>query len=85
MPEFFWLIIASTAIALLNGTDLNGCFALGNPMNPVYAGELQGCGLAMDVCAFDEDGQLVDPKSFEFLTTLMAALRAEITRARLEV
>jgi acetoacetyl-CoA synthetase len=23
------------------GKDINGCFALGNPMGPVYAGELQ--------------------------------------------
>jgi len=38
------------------GTDLNGCFALGNPMEPVYAGELQSRGLAMDVRAFDETG-----------------------------
>ena len=45
--------------SISGGTDLNGCFALGNPMNPVYAGELQGCGLAMDVRAFDEDGQSV--------------------------
>jgi acetoacetyl-CoA synthetase len=45
--------------SIAGGTDLNGCFALGNPMEPVYAGELQCRGLAMDVRAFDENGQPV--------------------------
>ena len=43
--------------SIAGGTDLNGCFALGNPMGPVYAGELQCRGLAMDVRAFDESGR----------------------------
>jgi len=42
--------------SIAGGTDINGCFALGNPMGPVYAGELQCRGLAMDVKAFDELG-----------------------------
>ena len=42
--------------SIAGGTDLNGCFALGNPMGPVYAGELQCRGLAMDVRAFDLEG-----------------------------
>jgi acetoacetyl-CoA synthetase len=47
--------------SISGGTDLNGCFALGNPMEPVYAGELQCRGLAMDVRAFDELGnELID-------------------------
>ena len=47
--------------SIAGGTDLNGCFALGNPMGPVYAGELQCRGLAMDVRAFDDDGrELID-------------------------
>jgi acetoacetyl-CoA synthetase len=47
--------------SISGGTDLNGCFALGNPMGPVYAGELQCRGLAMDVRAFDELGnELID-------------------------
>jgi acetoacetyl-CoA synthetase len=47
--------------SISGGTDLNGCFALGNPMLPVYAGELQCRGLAMDVRAFDELGnELID-------------------------
>jgi acetoacetyl-CoA synthetase len=45
--------------SISGGTDLNGCFALGNPMGPVYAGELQCRGLAMKVEAFDEAGSPV--------------------------
>jgi acetoacetyl-CoA synthetase len=42
--------------SISGGTDINGCFALGNPMGPVYAGELQCRGLAMKVDAFDDSG-----------------------------
>ena len=42
--------------SISGGTDLNGCFALGNPMGPVTSGELQCRGLAMKVEAFDENG-----------------------------
>jgi acetoacetyl-CoA synthetase len=45
--------------SISGGSDLNGCFALGNPMDPVYAGELQCRGLAMKVEAFDSDGKPV--------------------------
>ncbi len=45
--------------SISGGTDLNGCFALGNPMGPVYAGELQCRGLAMDVHAFSSEGKPV--------------------------
>ncbi len=45
--------------SISGGSDLNGCFALGNPMGPVYAGELQCRGLGMKVSAFDPDGKPV--------------------------
>ncbi len=45
--------------SIAGGTDLNGCFAGGNPMGPVYAGELQCRGLGMDVHAFDSNGKPV--------------------------
>lgn len=45
--------------SIAGGTDLNGCFALGNPAGPVYAGELQCRGLAMKVQAFDDGGNPV--------------------------
>lgn len=42
--------------SISGGSDINGCFALGNPTGPVYAGELQCRGLAMKVEAFDDRG-----------------------------
>jgi len=42
--------------SISGGTDLNGCFALGNPIGPVYPGELQCRGLGMAVEVFDESG-----------------------------
>ncbi len=45
--------------SISGGSDLNGCFALGNPMGPVYAGELQCRGLGMNVFAFDDRGEPV--------------------------
>ena len=55
--------------SIAGGTDINGCFALGNPMGPVYAGELQCRGLAMDVKAFDENGQAVVDQQAELVCT----------------
>jgi len=43
--------------SISGGTDINGCFAAGSPTLPVYAGELQGPGLAMKVKAYDEKGK----------------------------
>ena len=45
--------------SISGGSDLNGCFALGNPMGPVFTGELQCRGLAMKVFAYDDNGQPV--------------------------
>ena len=55
--------------SISGGTDLNGCFALGNPMGPVYAGELQCRALAMKVCAFDENGKSVFNQQGELVCT----------------
>ena len=41
------------------GTDINGCFFTGSPIQPVYAGELQGPALGMKVKAYDEKGRPV--------------------------
>ena len=43
--------------SISGGTDINGCFAAGNPISPVYAGELQGLALGMKVKAYDEAGK----------------------------
>ena len=55
--------------SISGGTDLNGCFALGNPMGPVYAGELQCRGMAMKVEAFDENGKSVIHQQGELVCT----------------
>ena len=55
--------------SISGGTDLNGCFALGNPMGPVYAGELQCRGLGMKVEAFDENGKPVINQQGELVCT----------------
>jgi acetoacetyl-CoA synthetase len=55
--------------SISGGTDLNGCFALGNPMGPVYAGELQCRGLGMKVEAFDEAGRAVINRKGELVCT----------------
>ncbi|MBN2125871.1 MAG: acetoacetate--CoA ligase, partial [Deltaproteobacteria bacterium] len=58
--------------SISGGTDINGCFALGNPMGPVYAGELQCRGLGMKVAAFDESGKPVLQKQGELVCTAPA-------------
>jgi acetoacetyl-CoA synthetase len=45
--------------SISGGTDINGCFAAGTPIQPVYAGELQGPALGMKVKAYDEKGNSV--------------------------
>ncbi len=55
--------------SISGGTDLNGCFALGNPMAPVYIGELQCRGLGMKVEAFDENGKPVINQQGELVCT----------------
>ncbi|MGA6108751.1 acetoacetate--CoA ligase [Pseudomonas solani] len=43
--------------SISGGTDIVSCFALGNPVLPVWRGELQCKGLGMDVQVWDEDGR----------------------------
>jgi acetoacetyl-CoA synthetase len=45
--------------SIAGGTDLISCFVLGNPLKPVYAGEIQSIGLGMDVDVFDEAGNSI--------------------------
>jgi acetoacetyl-CoA synthetase len=58
--------------SISGGTDIISCFALGNPMGPVYASELQCRGLGMKVEAFDEQGNSVTGKKGELVCTLSA-------------
>lgn len=55
--------------SISGGSDINGCFALGNPMGPVYAGELQCRGLAMKVESYDENGKPLYDKKGELVCT----------------
>ncbi|TAK46428.1 MAG: acetoacetate--CoA ligase [Betaproteobacteria bacterium] len=43
--------------SISGGTDIVSCFVLGNPMLPVWRGEIQCKGLGMAVEVFDEQGQ----------------------------
>ncbi|TAL29099.1 MAG: acetoacetate--CoA ligase [Alphaproteobacteria bacterium] len=43
--------------SISGGTDIVSCFVLGNPLSPVWRGEIQGPGLGMDVDVFSEDGK----------------------------
>ncbi len=45
--------------SISGGTDIISCFMLGNPMLPVYAGEIQCLGLGMDVKAYNDRGEPV--------------------------
>ena len=45
--------------SISGGTDLCSCFALGNPIAPVYRGELQTRGLGMKVAVYDDKGHAI--------------------------
>ncbi len=76
-PEGFSFIadeISTTAqiASMSGGTDIVSCFVLGNPLQSVYEGEIQGPGLGMAVEIWDDDhapvigqkGELVCVKPF---------------------
>jgi len=51
------------------GSDINGCFVMGNPMGPVYSGEIQCRGLGLKVEAFDDEGRSVINQQGELVCT----------------
>jgi acetoacetyl-CoA synthetase len=53
--------------SISGGTDIISCFALGNPILPIYRGELQCRGLGMKVAVYDEDGHAVVNKPGELV------------------
>ncbi len=55
--------------SISGGSDLNGCFALGNPIGPVYGGELQCRGLGMKVEVFDAEGTTIVGQQGELVCT----------------
>ena len=55
--------------SISGGTDLISCFALGNPIAPVWRGEIQTRGLGMAVDVFDEDGRSLRGRAGELVCT----------------
>ncbi|MBO0132239.1 acetoacetate--CoA ligase [Agrobacterium sp. Rnr] len=51
------------------GTDIVSCFVLGNPVSPVWRGEIQGPGLGLAVDVWDEQGQRVSEGKGELVCT----------------
>ncbi len=45
--------------SISGGSDINSPFVIGSPIQPVYAGELQGAGLGMKIKAYGENGKPV--------------------------
>jgi acetoacetyl-CoA synthetase len=64
VPESFDFVYRSIKrdlhlASISGGTDIMGCFALGNPIAPVWRGELQTRGLGMAVEVWNEHGEAV--------------------------
>lgn len=55
--------------SISGGTDIISCFALGNPMLPVWRGELQCRGLGMAVAVFDDGGRPITGLAGELVCT----------------
>ena len=55
--------------SISGGTDIVSCFVLGNPVLPVYRGEIQCRGLGMAVDVFDDAGQPVRSEKGELVCT----------------
>lgn len=55
--------------SISGGTDIISCFALGNPIGPVWRGELQTRGLGMAVEVYDERGTPVREQDGELVCT----------------
>ena len=53
--------------SISGGTDIVSCFVLGNPVLPVYRGEIQCRGLGMKVEVYDEEGRPVCGKKGELV------------------
>jgi acetoacetyl-CoA synthetase len=55
--------------SISGGTDICGCFVGGNPLSPVWRGEIQGPMLGMAVAVADEDGKPLASGKGEFVCT----------------
>jgi acetoacetyl-CoA synthetase len=48
--------------SISGGTDIVSCFVLGNPIGPVWRGEIQAKGLGLAIDVFDENGHATKEK-----------------------
>ncbi|MEZ9545902.1 MULTISPECIES: acetoacetate--CoA ligase [Vibrio] len=55
--------------SISGGTDICGCFVLGNPISPVYRGECQQAGLGVDIKVFNSTGHKVEHERGELVCT----------------
>ena len=58
--------------SISGGTDINGCFLVGNPIGQVYVGELQCRGLGMKVEVLNPEGNSVINQKGELVCTAPA-------------
>jgi acetoacetyl-CoA synthetase len=74
VPESFDFVYAAIKrdlclSSISGGTDIVSCFVGGNPIAPVWRGEIQTRGLGMKVEIFDEAGQSVRGEKGELVCT----------------
>jgi acetoacetyl-CoA synthetase len=55
--------------SISGGTDIVSCFVLGNPIGPVWRGEIQAKGLGMAIEVFDESGSSLKNQKGELVCT----------------
>jgi acetoacetyl-CoA synthetase len=55
--------------SISGGTDIVSCFVLGNPLQPVWRGEIQGPGLGLAMDVWSEDGRPVRGEKGELVCT----------------
>ncbi len=73
-PEQFEFVYSNIKVdlhlaSISGGTDICGCFVIGNPISPVYQGECQGPALGMDVKVFNSEGQSILNQRGELVCT----------------
>ncbi len=55
--------------SISGGTDIVSCFVLGNPLKPVWRGEIQGPGLGLAMDVWDDEGRSVRGEKGELVCT----------------
>ncbi|MDO9418295.1 acetoacetate--CoA ligase [Pararhizobium sp.] len=55
--------------SISGGTDIVSCFVLGNPLKPVWRGEIQGPGLGLAMDVWDDEGQSIRQEKGELVCT----------------